>query len=117
MISIDKVISHIPTNDLRVTQEFFVTNFEFTTIVETDNYIELKNSSFTLGLLVAGKKINGQSIYFQVSNIESVWQNIKPNVSNYKHKELFTQDYGMKEFHVIIPETETLLMVGEPTNA
>ena len=32
---------------------------------------------------------------------------------NYKHKELFTQRYQMKEFHVIIPETQTLLIVGE----
>jgi len=116
MINIKKIIPHIPSNNLKVTQAFFISNFEFITVVETDYFIELKNANFTLGLLKAIGEPNEQSIYIQVTNIETLWKNLKSTLSNYKHKELFTQHYGMKEFHVIIPETETLLIVGEPTS-
>lgn len=117
MINIEKIIPHIPSKNLKVTQEFFVANFEFIAVVETEYFIELKNTSFTLGLLKVNGKLNEQSIYIQVGDIEALWKNIKSNLSNYKHKKLFTQHYGMKEFHVIIPETETLLIVGEPAHA
>jgi len=116
MINIEKIIPHIPSNNLKVTQAFFVANFEFIAIVGTEYYIELKNTHFTLGLLEANGELNEQSIYIQVKDIEVLWKNIKSNLTNYKYKELFTRHYGMKEFHVIVPETKTLLIVGEPVN-
>lgn len=116
MTDIEKIIPHIPSKNLRTTQKFFVENFEFISVVDTEYFIELRNTNYTLGLLKANGKLNAQSIYIQVKDIDTLWENIKSNISMFKHKELFTQNYGMKEFHVIIPETETLLIVGQPIN-
>lgn len=116
MIKIEKIIPHIPTTDMKVTQKFFVSYFEFHAVVETEYFVELNNNNFTLGLLKANGKPNEQSIYIQVCDIEKLWENLKSSIMNLKHKELFAQQYGMKEFHVIIPKTETLLIVGEPVH-
>jgi len=116
MIKIEKIIPHIPTTDMKVTQKFFVSYFEFHAVVETEYFVELNNNNFTLGLLKADSKLNEQSIYIQVCDIEKLWKSLKSSILNLKHKGLFTQQYGMKEFHVIIPKTETLLIVGEPVH-
>ena len=117
MINIENVISHIPSVNLSITADFFIKLFEFKIKVKSDYYIELKNNEHSIGLLKAMSLDNEQSIYIQVNEIEKLWSDIKENIALYNHKELFTQEYGMKEFHVIIPETSTLLIVGEPEHA
>lgn len=117
MIKIENVIPHIPSINLCVTAEFFINLFDFKIKVNSEYFIELKNNEHSIGLLKAESLENEQSIYIQVTEIENIWSAIKENIASHKHKELFTQEYGMKEFHVIIPKTSTLLIVGEPVHA
>lgn len=114
MLNIENIIPHIPSVNINATADFFINLFEFKINVKTDYFIELKNKKFSIGLLKAEKLKNEQSIYIQVTDIDNLWCTLKDKIVLYRHKELFTQEYGMKEFHVIIPETSTLLIVGEP---
>lgn len=116
MVNIRNIISHIPSKNMRSTSEFFVSLFDFKIDVNTVQFIELKNKNYSIGLLKTETIKNEQSIYFEVSNIDELWRKIKDKITLHKHKELFKQEYGMKEFHVVIPETSTLLMVGERTH-
>jgi len=117
MINIVKIIPHIPSTDMEVTKEFFINLFGFKVVTDSGSFITLNNNEYTLGILKALSDPNEQSVYIQVSEIEKLWANLKDKINRYKHKALFTQDYGMTEFHVIIPKTATLLFVGEPANA
>ncbi len=37
---------------------------------------------------------------------------MKDNLNGMKVKEPFNREYGMREIHVIIPETKTLMFIG-----
>ena len=51
--------------------------------------------------------------YLEVDDLDSVWNYIKDNLDGIKFKEPFDQNYGMKEIHLIIPMTKTLLFIGQ----
>jgi len=116
MLKIETVIPHIPSTNKSVTAAFFTELFEFKIKSNSEHFTELKNNQYTIGLLKTDKLDNEQSIYMKVSKIDELWTKLKNKIVLLKHRELFTQPYGMKEFHVIIPETSTLLMVGESTH-
>lgn len=117
MPNIENIIPHIPSIHMSVTSEFFVDLFEFKIKIKTEYFIEHKNNEYSIGLLKTEKLENEQSIYMQVTKIDELWNILKEKITLLEHKELFTQVYGMKEFHVIIPETSTLLIVGQPAHA
>lgn len=117
MLNIVKVIPHIPSTDMEVTKQFFINLFGFKVVTDSDNFITLNNNEYSLGILKALNDPTEQSVYIQVTEIEKLWENLKDKINKYKHKALFVQDYGMKEFHIIIPETATLLFFGEPVQA
>ena len=51
--------------------------------------------------------------YFEINDIENLWANIKDKLDGMKVKEPFNQEYGMREVHIIIPETKTLMFTGQ----
>jgi hypothetical protein len=53
--------------------------------------------------------------YFEVDDIEKVWNNMKDNIKGMKVREPFDREYGMREIHIIIPETKTLMFIGQQT--
>lgn len=77
------------------------------------DFITLNNDGYTLVIVKSTSQPNEQSVYFQVSGIDELWEDLKDKIEKYKHKPLFTQPYGMKEFHIIIPKTATLLFLSE----
>ena len=117
MINIEKMIPHIPSVNMNHTTDFFIDLFEFKLNTKTDYFVELTNNAYSIGLLKTENLQNQQSIYVQVSDINDLWNKVKDKIAPLEHKDLFTQAYGMKEFHVIIPETSTLLIVGQPAQA
>jgi hypothetical protein len=50
--------------------------------------------------------------YLEIDNVDVLWQNIKSNIEGIRVKPPFNQKYGMREFHIIIPQTKTLMFVG-----
>ena len=113
-MQVEKIIAHIPTQDVEATAQFMFNCFDFEHVPHTSEYSELVNQDQTLGLLLMDTKPNQQSLYFRVSGVDSLWAKIEPLLDGVKTRAPFDQNYSMREFHLIIPETNTLLFVGEP---
>ena len=117
MMNLEQIIPHIPSLAMNETVGFFKEVFGFKVSSESDNYIELNLGKNLLGILSSQGEPNQQSIYLKVNDIEKLWSEVSPMIKDLHAKPLFTQDYGMKEFHVVVPGSNTLLFVGELVNA
>jgi hypothetical protein len=51
--------------------------------------------------------------YLEVDDVDSVWDNIKDKLEGIKVRGPFDREYGMREVHLIIPQTKTLLFIGQ----
>jgi hypothetical protein len=49
-----------------------------------------------------------------VDDIETLWQSIQDKIKDLKVRAPFNQAYGMREIHIEIPKTNTLLFIGQP---
>ena len=117
MENLEKIIPHIPSKDMQETIDFMVDVFVFEASAQIETYIELRSGNNVLGVLSSQGEPNQQSIYLQVGDVDTLWAGIEPKLKSTKAKPPFNQAYGMREFHVIIPGTNTLLFVGSKLNA
>ena len=56
--------------------------------------------------------VPSREIYIEVTGIDTLWEHVEQFEGKYKTRDLFTQDYGMREFHIIAPNA-CLVFVGE----
>jgi predicted enzyme related to lactoylglutathione lyase len=117
MSQLKNVIPHIPSKDIDATVEFLTGLFDFEIRKHSASYTELILGQNLLGVLEAHGEPDQQSIYLRVSDVDGLWSRIQPNLSQIKFKAPFNQGYGMREIHIIIPHTNTLLFIGQPINA
>jgi len=103
----------IPSYDIRKTAAFFTELLEFGTFMLNDTYAILYKNNLTIHILNAGADIGEMEFYLEVDYIDILWDNIKNQLVDMKVKAPFDREYGMREFHVIIPYTKTLLFVGQ----
>lgn len=103
----------IPSYDLEKTAAFFTNLFLFMLEMNVDNYIILSKDNLTIHLLKAGENIGQMEFYLEVDDINSLWESIKDKLTGIKVREPFDRDYGMREFHIEIPHTKTLMFVGQ----
>jgi hypothetical protein len=101
----------IPSYNPQETKRFFVELFGFE-VVRDGDYIILHKDNHLIHILRAGD-IGEMEFYLEVDNIGELWNSIKDHLENIKVKPPFNQDYGMREFHVIVPHTKTLMFVGQ----
>jgi len=95
---------------------FMVEAFGFESINHSELYCELLSGNQVLGLIQARGEPNQQSIYLRVKDVDVLWSKTKSKLDKAKPKAPFNQEYGMREFHVVIPGTNTLLFIGSPIN-
>jgi hypothetical protein len=50
--------------------------------------------------------------YLEVDDIDTLWDSVRNRLDDIKVKPPFDRDYGMREFHVVIPHN-TLMFVGQ----
>jgi len=103
----------IPSYEVVETANFFQTLFGFDTVRQETGYIILIKDNLTIHIQNAGADIGGMSLYLAVDNIDQLWKSIKDKLEGIKTRAPFDRDYGMREFHVIIPHTQTLMFVGQ----
>jgi len=103
----------IPSFNIPETVRFFTDVLGFTVWREDKTYVILYKEQFTVHVLRAGIEIGEMEFYLEVDDIESVWTAMKGQLSDVKVKAPFDRDYGMREVHVIIPHTKTLLFIGQ----
>lgn len=103
----------IPSYNLEKTTSFFIELLDFKVVMDGKTYFILHKDNLTIHILSAGADIAEMEFYLVVDDIEKVWNNMKGRLDGIKVKEPFDREYGMREVHVIIPETKTLMFIGQ----
>jgi catechol 2,3-dioxygenase-like lactoylglutathione lyase family enzyme len=103
----------IPSFNIEKTASFFTDLLDFKVRRDEKTYVILYKDHVTVHILRAGADTGEMEFYFEVNDIEDVWNNMKDKLGGVKFKEPFNQEYGMREVHVIIPETKTLMFIGQ----
>ncbi len=102
----------IPSFDLEKTVSFFIELLDFKVVRDDKTYVILNKDNLTVHIQRAGD-IGEMSFYLVVDNIDQVWRKMKDKVEGIKVKAPFDREYGMREVHIIIPETKTLMFIGQ----
>ena len=102
----------IPSLKVRETTLFFVDLFGFDILMDGD-YSIVKKDGHLIHILRAGPDIGEMEFYLEVDDVDGVWDSIQNKLSNATVKPPFNREYGMREFHIIIPNTKTLMFVGQ----
>ncbi len=101
----------VPSYNIEETRNFFVDLPGFS-IVMDDDYTILKKDTFLIHIFRSGENIGEMEFYLEVDDIDNLWQSIQDRITDYKKKAPFNREYGMREFHIIVPYTKTLMFVG-----
>jgi len=112
MVKVKKVIPHIPSVNIQKTVEFMAGIFDTTSEAQSELYSEIYLDGNTIGILAAQGEPNQQSVYLQVDDVDTIWEDKKIELERIQASEPVTQAYGMREIHLILPETKTLLFIG-----
>jgi len=103
----------IPSFNIRETAYFFKEILGFSSIMDTENYGILQKDNLTIHILPAGKDIGQMEFYLEVDDIEELWSLIINKVKGLSIREPFNREYGMREMHIEVPQTKTLLFIGQ----
>ena len=103
----------IPSYNLEKTVSFFVDLLHFKIERDDKTYFILYKDNLTLHIQRAGEHIGEMSFYLVVDDIEKVWDDMKDKLTDIKVREPFDQEYGMREIHIVVPETKTLMFIGQ----
>lgn len=114
---LESVTPHIPSKNMNETICFMVDVFGFESLNHSERYSELISGNQVLGVVQAEGEPNQQSIYFRIKDVDALWSKVKDRLEKAKSKAPFNQKYGMREIHVVIPGTNTLLFIGSPIRA
>ena len=117
MEDLESVVPHIPSENMEETIKFMVDAFNFVSSSHSEFYSELRSGNQVLGILPSQGTPNEQSIYLHVKDVDDLWSRIKSKIERAKPRPPFNQAYGMREFHIVIPATNTLLFVGSALNS
>jgi hypothetical protein len=103
----------IPSFNLKETVSFFKEILDFTPVLDTETYAVFQKNNLTVHLLRAGEDIGQMEFYLEVDDVDNLWSSIKDKVAGLKVREPFDREYGMREIHIEIPHTKTLLFIGQ----
>lgn len=107
-----KISPMIPSYDFEITKNFFVDIFGFEVVMDSNVYMIFSKSDLTVHILRAGPDIGQMEFYLEVDDLEVLWDSIKNKLIGIKVREPFDREYGMREAHIEIPGTKTLLFAG-----
>ena len=105
----------IPSYDIAKTVAFFIELLGFTVVRDDITYFVLQKDNLTVHILRAGADIGEMEFYMEVDDLEEVWSMVKDKLEGIKTKGPIDREYGMRELHIIVPETRTLLFIGQQT--
>ena len=103
----------IPSFNLTETIHFFSDVLAFNIGRQDKSYAILYKDNLTIHLLNAGSDIGQMEFYLEVDDVDQIWNSIKDKITGIKTKEPFDRDYGMREIHLAIPHTNTLMFIGQ----
>jgi len=106
----------VPSRDIDETKKFLVDVLQFEDVkmnVAAPDYAIVKTANTELHLQSSQGDPQEMSMYLLVESVDDFWKLLEDKQGEVKMKAPFVQDYGMKEVHVILPHTNTLLFIGE----
>lgn len=103
----------IPSFNLNATAGFFREVLGFSALMETESYAVYVRDGLTIHILPAGSDIGQMEFYLEVDNVDELWEEIRERVTGMKVRAPFDRDYGMREIHICIPHTNTLMFIGQ----
>lgn len=103
----------IPSFDVQKTADFFQRNLQFNPVRDDGNYVILQKDNLTIHILNSGNDIGQMECYLEVNDVDAVWDGMKEKVNGLKVRPPFDRDYGMREIHIEVPATKTLLFIGQ----
>jgi len=103
----------LPSYDVPHTIHFFEDIFGFSVMMGDETYAVLIKDGLTIHIIRAGD-IGEMSFYLEVDEIDKWWASVEEKLKDLKVKPPFDREYGMREAHIIIPNTKTLVFVGQP---
>lgn len=103
----------IPSFDAKVTAAFFSELLGFEIKMLEDGYAVLQKDTTSVHILPAGENIGQMEIYLETDDVDQIWEQMKDEVSEMKHKAPFDRPYGMREIHIEIPKSNCLLFIGQ----
>jgi hypothetical protein len=103
----------IPSFNIVTTVSFFTNLLQFEILRNETTYCILQKDNQLVHILTAGPDIGEMEFYLETDSVDAVWKLIKDQLQGIKWKGPFDQPYGMREIHIIIPETKTLLFIGQ----
>ena len=103
----------IPSFDIPKTVSFFTNLLDFKIARDEKTYVILHKDNSMVHILRAGENIGEMEFYFEVDDVDQVWNQMKDNLEGITFKPPFNREYGMREIHIIIPETKTLMFIGQ----
>jgi len=102
----------IPSFNIRETRDFFVDFFGFELLMDGD-YSIVKKDAHLVHILQAGDDIGEMEFYLEVDGVDDLWDSIRDRLPVTKLRPPFDREYGMREFHIVVPHTKTLMFVGQ----
>ena len=103
----------IPSFNMNETVHFFKDLLGFSSRMHTESYAVYQKDNLTVHILQAGADIGQMEFYLEVDNIDELWLSIRDKIKGLHVKEPFNREYGMREIHIEIPQTKTLLFIGQ----
>ena len=101
----------VPSYNIEATKHFFLDLFGFSIVMDGD-YTIVKKDAFLIHILRAGENIGEMEFYLEVDDIDNLWLSIQNRITDNKRRAPFDREYGMREFHIEVPHTKTLMFVG-----
>jgi hypothetical protein len=102
----------IPSYNVSATCRFFVDLFGFSVLMDGE-YTIVKKDAHLIHLLRAGEDIGEMEFYMEVDDLDGLWHSIRDRLPDIQVKPPFNREYGMREFHLVIPHTKALMFVGQ----
>jgi len=107
----------VPTYDVNMSVAFLDSCLGFSSRILDSQYAICTKDHLTLHLMPAGPDIGQMEFYLEVDDLDAVWAMLKDKVEGLNFKPPFDQPYGMREMHVEIPATKTLVFIGQTITA
>ena len=103
----------IQSSNIRETVLFFQEVLDFRIGRDDQSYVILYKDNLTLHVKHVEHEPDGLEFYLEVDEIDRLWAGIGDRLAGIKVREPFNQDYGMRELHIAVPHTRTILFIGQ----
>jgi catechol 2,3-dioxygenase-like lactoylglutathione lyase family enzyme len=115
---VKRISPMLAVSDMDITLEFYTKVLQFNVSSRSPGYSIVDRDGATIHFMKAEseeviKSVRGHAeIYVEVEDIAPLWEHVSRFKKDYRVRDLFDRDYGMREFHIGDPN-DCLVFVGQ----